>query len=164
MKKKIWIAIAGVVFIFLGALIPSLLKSKNLGSTTASLPNDGPIVELSWKDLQSLDLKTNKLPDEIAAKMTGKVKLPGFVVPLETKIDQTTHFLFVPNQAYCVHVPPPPANLMVEVNSKETVLNKEQQGPIWLEGFITLENGQTQFGTAAWQFKATTHYPYELAN
>ena len=164
MKKKIILAIAGVIFIFLGALIPSLMKSKNLGSTPAASSIDSPIVELSWKDLQALDLKTNKLPDEISAKIVGKVKLPGFVVPLEAKIDQTTHFLFVPNQAYCVHVPPPPANLMVEVTSREMVQNKELQGPIWLEGFITLENSQTQFGTAAWQFKAMTHYPYELAN
>jgi len=162
MKKKIYLAIAGVALIFLGAMIPSLLRTKKIDQAEFPKNTSGTLTELTWMDLQKLDLKTNKLPDEIAAKISGLVKLPGFIVPLEASVDRTTHFLFVPNQAYCVHVPPPPANLMVEVNSKDPVLNKELQGPIWLEGYIRLESGQTQFGTASWQFKATTHYTYEL--
>jgi hypothetical protein len=160
-KKKIWIGIAGVALIFLGAFIPSILKSSKLESSSAG-SNQGQMIELTWMDLQKLDLKTNKLPDEIGEKLKGSVKLPGFIVPLEANIEESTHFLFVPNQAYCVHVPPPPANLMVEVKSRDPVKNKELQGPIWLEGFITLENSQNQFGTAAWQFKAVKHYPYEV--
>ena len=161
MKKKIWIGIGGVSLIFLGAFIPTFMKSKNLEKSPSS-HSEGPIVELTWMDLQKLDLKTGKLPDEIAKKLTGTVKLPGFIVPLEANIEESTHFLFVPNQAYCVHVPPPPANLMVEVKSRDPVKNKELQGPIWLEGYITLENSQNQFGTAAWQFKGLKHYAYEL--
>lgn len=162
MKQKIYIAIAGVALIFLGAMLPSLFKGRKINQDENPAYSSDKLTEITWMDLQKLDLKTNKLPDDIATKLSGPVKLPGFIVPLEASVDRTTHFLFVPNQAYCVHVPPPPANLMVEVNSKDPVLNKELQGPIWIEGYIRLENGQTQFGTASWQFKATAHRPYEL--
>ena len=161
MKRKIKIGVFGVALIFLGTFAPSIFKTKNLEKTQSEL-NESSMVELTWMDLQKLDLETNKLPEEIRKKISGLVKLPGYIVPLEANLDESNHFLFVPNQAYCVHVPAPPSNLMVEVTSRKPAKNKEAQGPIWLEGYITLENSQNQFGMAAWQFKAIKHYPYEM--
>lgn len=160
MKKKIWFVIGGVALVFIGVLLTFLLNRKKIDSSSAG-SKEGPMIEITWTDLQKFDLKTNKLPDPIADKIKGSVKLPGFIVPLEANIEESTHFLFVPNQAYCVHVPPPPANLMVEVKSIAPVKNRELQGPIWLEGAISLEDSKNKFGTAAWQFKAVKHYPYE---
>jgi hypothetical protein len=161
MRRTIKIGVILVTLIFLGSISFFIFKAKYFEKTPSEF-NESAMVELTWMDLQKLDLKTNKLPDDIVTKISSPVKLPGYIVPLEANLEYSTHFLFVPNQAYCVHVPPPPANLMVEVTSRNPVKNKEAQGPIWLEGNIALENSKNQFGTAAWQFKAVKHYPYEL--
>lgn len=43
------------------------------------------------------------------------VRLPGFVVPLETGTGEIREFLLVPYYGACIHVPPPPANQTVHV-------------------------------------------------
>ena len=42
-----------------------------------------------------------------------RVKIPGFVVPLEGTAELTTEFLLVPFFGACIHVPPPPSNQIV---------------------------------------------------
>jgi uncharacterized protein len=47
----------------------------------------------------------------VEASLDGKrVKLAGFVVPLERKGDAVLELLLVPYFGACIHVPPPPAN------------------------------------------------------
>jgi len=45
----------------------------------------------------------------------AKVKMSGYVVPLDTNRGQTKEFLLVPYFGACIHVPPPPANQIVHV-------------------------------------------------
>ncbi len=49
-----------------------------------------------------------------------RVKIPGFVVPLEGDGSKVTEFLLVPYHGACVHVPPPPPNQLIHVRSKPT--------------------------------------------
>ncbi len=46
----------------------------------------------------------------------SKVKIPGFVVPLEGDANTLTEFLLVPYFGACIHVPPPPPNQIIYVN------------------------------------------------
>ncbi|WP_253820533.1 DUF3299 domain-containing protein [Vibrio pectenicida] len=45
----------------------------------------------------------------------SKVKIPGFVIPLEGDANKVTEFLLVPYFGACIHVPPPPPNQIVYV-------------------------------------------------
>lgn len=45
------------------------------------------------------------------------VRLPGFIVPVETKGTAVTSFILVPYVGACIHVPPPPANQLVFVTT-----------------------------------------------
>ncbi|WP_430794481.1 DUF3299 domain-containing protein [Vibrio cincinnatiensis] len=45
----------------------------------------------------------------------SKVKIPGFVIPLEGDENTVTEFLLVPYFGACIHVPPPPPNQIVYV-------------------------------------------------
>lgn len=46
----------------------------------------------------------------------SKVKIPGFVIPLEGDANTVTEFLLVPYFGACIHVPPPPPNQIIYVN------------------------------------------------
>ena len=97
------------------------------------------VIEIGWDDLipgasddlrQRLsdlrvvehdDLATGFEQPEATAVTTaynGKtVRLPGFVVPLEYDGIGVTSFILVPYVGACVHVPPPPANQLVLVET-----------------------------------------------
>ena len=46
-----------------------------------------------------------------------KVRLPGFVVPLDFEGTEISEFLLVPYFGACIHVPPPPSNQIVYVTT-----------------------------------------------
>ena len=46
-----------------------------------------------------------------------KVRLPGFVVPLDFEDTEISEFLLVPYFGACIHVPPPPSNQIVYVKT-----------------------------------------------
>src|SRR5688572_253460 len=85
--------LAGAVFlIYLG--ISSMPSSPSGSSTDDSAPR-----EVMWKDLQQLDYKSGKVPASLQELHGKRIKVPGFVVPLETNA-KITELLLVPNQAY----------------------------------------------------------------
>ncbi len=47
----------------------------------------------------------------------GRIELAGFMVPTQITGDKVTQFLLVPEAGQCVHVPPPPMNQTVLVDS-----------------------------------------------
>lgn len=58
----------------------------------------------------------------VVDKFDGKrVKIPGFVVPLEGTPELTTEFLLVPYFGACIHVPPPASNQIVYVTFEEGI-------------------------------------------
>ena len=46
-----------------------------------------------------------------------KVRLPGYLVPLEGQAGEWKEFLLVPYFGACIHSPPPPANQIVHVKA-----------------------------------------------
>ena len=50
-----------------------------------------------------------------------RVRLPGYVVPLDFEGTRVTGFLLVPYMGACIHVPPPPPNQIVYVRTKEPI-------------------------------------------
>lgn len=63
-----------------------------------------------------------------------KVKIPGFVVPLEEKGRAITEFLLVPYFGACIHVPPPPANQIIHVISANPIKNLRVMDAVWVTG------------------------------
>lgn len=91
-----------------------------------------------------------------------RVKLPGFVVPLEmdaTKIDQ---FLLVPYYGACIHVPPPPANQTVHVVTRA---GKAFEGQlfdvVWVTGTMRVERMSSDLAEAGYRMDDASVVPYE---
>ena len=160
-----WFLIVLPIALFLGAtvgnLVGGMLTDPDSGLFSSSEESEEDMVEIKWNQVQRLDMETGKVPDDFAKQLEGKVKLPGFAVQLEASFKPSKTFLFVPNQAYCVHVPPPPANLMIMVESTKVMSMEDLQGPLWLEGKLRIESTESKYGTAGWFFKADKVYEYD---
>ncbi|WP_205472916.1 DUF3299 domain-containing protein [Agarivorans sp. Alg241-V36] len=67
-----------------------------------------------------------------------KVRIPGFLVPIEFSAPLVaTEFLLVPYAGACIHMPPPPANQIVQVSYPDGYEVETVQYPVWVEGVIS---------------------------
>lgn len=89
-----------------------------------------------------------------------RIRIPGFMVPLERKGDEVSEFLLVPYFGACIHVPPPPANQIIHV-----VLDKPLQGArtmdaVWVSGTMNIARSDSALGTSGYRMKGDIVTPY----
>ena len=84
----------------------------------------------------------------------ARVRVPGFIVPLEFDQEQTiTQFFLVPYFGACLHMPPPPPNQIILVNSTEGVQVQELYTPFWIAGELSTSVTENEMATAAYSLK-----------
>lgn len=85
-------------------------------------------------------------------KLDGKrVKLPGFVVPLDVGKDGlVSEFFLVPYYGACIHVPPPPPNQIVYVRMAKGVALESIYDAYWITGRMSLQKKTTRLGASAY--------------
>lgn len=102
---------------------------------------------LSDEALLRLEEKAQALFDAapVIEELDGKrVKVPGFVLPLEFSNTLLKEFLLVPYFGACTHTPPPPANQIIYGRLKaETELNDIYQ-PVWITGTLQTTRSNSQ--------------------
>ena len=132
-----------------------------------ALMGDVEIENLSDDDPRALELldRLKALWDKapIVPALEGqRVRLPGFVVPLEmdaTKIDQ---FLLVPYYGACIHVPPPPANQTVHVvTRKGKAFEGQLFDVVWVTGTMRVERLSSELAEAGYRLEDASVVPYE---
>ena len=112
----------------------------------------GSGIEVDWRLLNQMDYITQNAPSEIKQLQNQKVKIPGFMVPLEDNQRKVTEFLLVPSPQACIHVPAPPPNQMVYVRMKNGV--PAAYGPIWVYGDFKISTQKSQYGEASFELSA----------
>jgi len=119
--------------------------------------------ELDWFLLGELDPLTGEAPPELQKLDGQRVRVPGFVVPLELDGATLSEFLLVPYFGACIHVPPPPANQMVHVRIDEGVdLEHRMMDPVWITGQLSIRTVQSQYGPAGFLIdNMESMLPYE---
>ncbi|MEK8051706.1 DUF3299 domain-containing protein [Ideonella sp. DXS22W] len=89
------------------------------------------------------------------AQLDGiKVKLPGYVVPLEDEKAGLTEFLLVPYFGACVHTPPPPANQIVLVVPAKPAAGFRSMDTVWVSGVLKAKRGDSPMGTSGYRLEA----------
>lgn len=144
-----WILIG--IFIFSATVGGALFYMK--GSPTENAP------EVDWRLLGEMDYIDHKATDNLKKHDNQRVKIPGFMVPLEDEQRLVTEFLLVPSPQACIHVPPPPPNQMVYVKLKKGV--PAAQGPIWVYGEFKITIKHSQYGEASFELDADFVEPYK---
>ncbi len=84
-----------------------------------------------------------------------KIKIPGFIVPLEFDAEQNvTSFFLVPYFGACIHVPPPPPNQIIYVSGAKNLKADMIYSPFWITGTITTDTMSHDLANAAYSMKA----------
>lgn len=84
------------------------------------------------------------------------VKLPGYVVPLETTTAGWKEFLLVPYFGACIHSPPPPANQIVHVVSAKPVKGFAAMDTVWVSGTMGLGRQDSGMGVSGYRLVASS--------
>lgn len=99
-----------------------------------------------------------------------RVKIAGFVVPLDINKKKVKEFLLVPYFGACIHVPPPPSNQVVYAINAQ-IDNKQEneylksaaliQGPITITGILETVSSYTSMGSAGYKIQVETIEVYK---
>jgi hypothetical protein len=95
------------------------------------------------------------LPPRVIPGLNGKrVRIGGYVVPLDFESTSVKEFLLVPFVGACIHVPPPPANQIVYVKSAKGFEIGGTFDPVTVTGVIKTETAFTGLADAGYSLDA----------
>ncbi len=126
-------------------------------NTLDSLPPRGPDTEEFYReidesipqlkkagiDINELMAKRKILQTAIVEELNGqRVRMPGYLLPLEVSATKVTEFLLVPYIGACIHVPPPPPNqiIYVKIGQDKSYKTKNLYEPVWVTGVIAAKS------------------------
>jgi hypothetical protein len=118
---------------------------------------DPIVVELQAK------LKELLASAPVDEKLNGQsVKLPGYLLPLDSDGETTSEFLLVPYFGACIHVPPPPANQTIYVKSSQPVKTEGLFDPVWVSGKIIVEHKVSEYADSGYTMMAQLVEEYQI--
>ncbi len=88
------------------------------------------------------------------------VKIPGFVIPLESDADIIKEFLLVPYFGACIHVPPPPINQIIYVEFEKGAPVQELWDIVYVDGVLKTETKQSDIAQAGYKIMGKKIEPY----
>ena len=94
-------------------------------------------------DINELMAKIKQIRTSIVEELNGqRVRIPGYLLPLEVSAAKVTEFLLVPYIGACIHVPPPPPNqiIYVKLDQNNGYKNKKLYQPVWVTGVIAVKS------------------------
>ena len=93
--------------------------------------------------------------------MAGRtVRLPGYLVPLESGKGGLREFLLVPYFGACIHTPPPPANQIIHVRSAAALRGLRTMDAVWVSGRLGLERAKSEMGASGYSLVASRVVKY----
>lgn len=129
-------------------------RGENAGSDEAGPLPPPPGQEGEWMSRKRYQPGQN-LPPRIVTELNGKrVKIGGYVVPLDFEATTIKEFLLVPFVGACIHVPPPPANQIVYVKSKDGFQINDTFDPVTVIGTMKTETAFTGIADAGYTIDA----------
>lgn len=116
-----------------------------------TLPDGDPRV-------QALYDRMRKVWDEaptVPALRGRRIRIKGFVVPLESSPKGLREFLLVPYFGACIHTPPPPANQIIHVRVDPPVRGFPAMSAVQVSGTLDLQRASTELGASGYRLQAT---------
>ncbi|MEM8691196.1 MAG: DUF3299 domain-containing protein [Pseudomonadota bacterium] len=101
----------------------------------------------------------NPVYDANATKMNealdgAYIRMPGYIIPLALGSDGVTSFILVPYVGACIHVPPPPPNQLVIVDTKTPWPSNQLWDAVWVTGKMKTELQKTQIAQIGYSMTA----------
>lgn len=139
---------------------PEILSMIEDGSQMDSMDNEETKKLLkSEEEKYFAALTSTKVVQEFDGK---KIRLPGFIVPLDFTDDQLiTSFFFVPYFGACLHMPPPPPNQILYARFKQGLQIETLDTAFWIEGTLNIEKNENSLGMSAYAMNVDQAFVYE---
>ena len=102
-----------------------------------------PSLKEAGIDIDKLMAKRKQVRTTFVEELNGqRVRIPGYLLPLEVTNTKATEFLLVPYFGACIHVPPPPPNqiIYVKVDQKKGYKSNGLYEPVWVTGVIATKS------------------------
>ena len=98
---------------------------------------------------------------QIRSDLDGqRIRLPGYVVPIEMGKTGLSEFLLVPYFFVFIHTPPPPSNQIVHVRLNKPVQGINSMDTVWIDGVVTVKRTTSLMGTSAYRMDVAAVLPY----
>ena len=118
-------------------------------------------VSIDWRLLGQMNPDTRVAPDSLKRLDGRRVRIPGFVVPLDDAQDEGAEFLLVPYYGACVHTPPPPPNQMAFVTMQGgRPIKLALFDAVWMEGTLRIVNYDSPYGSVGFTIEGMSMAPY----
>jgi len=150
--------VAGLIALPLIGIITVSIVSRSGGGSGSS----SSATTLDWQTLRELNHETGERSAKIAGLDGKRVRIPGFMVPLEDNAQRVTEFLLVSNPQACIHVPAPPPNQMVHVHMVGKEETKMSWGPVWVEGMLRISTISSVYGNSSYQLMSDHTEAYKV--
>jgi uncharacterized protein len=139
---------------------------KEMWSSISSPGKSGGMHDGSLEATAEMDKQRKRYDNApIEPSIIGKkIRIAGYIVPLDVARDKQREFLLVPYFGACIHVPPPPANQLILVRS--TAATKMKQVPetmsiVWIEGTLKEARVSTEAGVSGYLMEPVSVYPWQ---
>jgi hypothetical protein len=159
------------------------LLASGLLALAASRARGEDVIDIDWMDLAPSEAGTEiarlremgviqhgqldtpfdqELGGLITHEFDGRrVRIPGFLLPLDFSGTGVTDFLLVPYVGACVHVPPPPPNQLILVTTTEPYESEGLFEAVSVTGTMSSMAAETMFAEVGYALTADVVEPYE---
>jgi hypothetical protein len=165
----------------------ALVVAATMAGSAAARAEPAPPLQIDWSSLLPEKERQNvQAPappamhdylgeGDITALQTGsyeanhaldgkRIKVPGFVVPLERSADgRISDFLLVPYFGACIHLPPPPPNQVVYVRMRAGTGMRSIDDALWVTGTLRTALHRSDLGAAVYTLDGEKLEPYRHA-
>jgi hypothetical protein len=131
-------------------------------STSGHATSDEPSLPTAdWTLLRALNTRTGQMSERLARLNGRRIRIAGYMVPLEDDLRVTSEFLLVPYVGACVHTPAPPPNQIVLVTMPEgRPARVESWEPVWVSGDLRVQAARSPYGPVSFQMSSDRVEPY----
>ena len=91
----------------------------------------------------------------------ARIKMPGYVLPIDVGAEGVTSFILTPYVGACIHVPPLPANQLVFVTVRRPWPSETMWDAIWVTGTIRVNPISTTLADIGYEMDADEIELYE---
>jgi hypothetical protein len=89
-----------------------------------------------------------------------RIRMSGFLVPLDGEQGAMREFLLVPYYGACIHTPPPPANQIVHVRTSTPITDFKLMDPIVVSGTLRTQVSTTAQGVSGYVMAGDAVIPH----
>ena len=119
---------------------------------------DGERDEVNDRWLPIFDHNAYRFVEELDGT---RVRMPGFLLPMEAGPEGVTEFILTPYAGACIHVPPPPPNQLVFVHAARPWETHGLFEAIWVTGRLSVNPITTDLAEIGYALEAERIEPYD---